>query len=190
MMIPLVTSIGEVKRVKELLAELRTELHGLGVNVDEKMAVGAMIETPASVEIADLLAPHVDFFSIGTNDLVATTIAVDRTNAHVARLFQPHHPAILRMLKRVFDVGARTGVPVSLCGEMGSDLRYTMMLVGLGLRKFSVVPPLIPEIKRLIRSVTLAQTQALAERTLKLDDADEIERILHEETARVLPDMV
>lgn len=187
MMIPLVTAIGEVRRVRDLLEELKTELKGEGVAVNDAIPVGAMIETPASVEIADLLAPHVDFFSIGTNDLIATTLAVDRTNEHVAHYYQPHHPAILRMMQRVFRVGEETSTEVSLCGEMGSDLRYTMLLLGLGLRKFSVVPPIIPEIKRLVRAVTLKQTQELAARVMAMDDPDEIEKLLNEEVSRVLP---
>jgi phosphotransferase system enzyme I (PtsI) len=190
MMIPFVTSVGEVRRVRELLADLRADLKREGAAMAQTLTVGAMIETPAAVQIADLLARHVDFFSIGTNDLIACSIAVDRSNEHVARLYQPHHPAILRMLRQVIQVGQAADIPVALCGEMSSDLRYTLLLLGLGLRKFSVVPPVIPEIKKLIRSVTTDEARALAEKVMSMDDPDETERFLHEQTSAILPDVL
>jgi phosphotransferase system enzyme I (PtsI) len=145
---------------------------------------------PSAAITADQLAPHVEFFSVGTNDLIAYTIAVDRTNERVAALYQPAHPAILRLLQTVIEAGARHKREVSVCGEMSSDLTYTLLLLGMGLRTFSVVPPAIPEIKKIIRSVTMAEAKAIAVKAIGMNDAKKTTEYLRSETRRILPDTV
>jgi phosphotransferase system enzyme I (PtsI) len=136
----------------------------------------------------DLYAPHADFFSVGTNDLIAYTLAIDRTNERVANLYQPSHPAILRMLMNIFEVARKTGKPVSVCGEMSADVFYTLLLLGLGLRTFSVAPPVLPEIKKIIRSVTIKDAEEIAREAVKLGDARKTSEYLKAETRKILPD--
>lgn len=188
MMIPMISSVEEIVRVKEIVESVRRELRKEGEAVSDGLRLGVMVEVPSAAMTADLLADHVDFFSIGTNDLIAYTIAVDRMNERVATLYQPSHPAILRLLQHVIDVGTRKGKSVSVCGEMSSDVTYTLLLLGLGLRTFSCVPPAIPEIKKLIRSVTLADAKAVADRALSLNDPRKTAEFLRTETSKLLPD--
>jgi phosphotransferase system enzyme I (PtsI) len=130
----------------------------------------------------------VDFFSIGTNDLIQYTLAVDRGNEKVAQLFTAAHPAVLRLIKEVVRAGQRYEVPVSLCGEMGGDIVFTMLLLGLGVTAFSCTPPSIPEIKKLIRSVTMEQAVKVARRVMTFDGDQEILNYLRVATRKVLPD--
>ncbi len=188
MMIPMISSLAEVRQVKEVVAEVRRELQAEGQSAGDGMTLGIMIEVPSAALVADQLAPHVDFFSVGTNDLIAYTIAVDRANERVAPLYQPGHPAILRLLKQVIDAGGKAGKTVSVCGEMSSDLNFTLVLLGLGLRNFSVVPPVIPDLKKLIRSVSLDEARALAAKALTFDDGRELSEFLAAETRKLLPD--
>jgi phosphotransferase system enzyme I (PtsI) len=146
LMLPMIATLQEVKRAREIIDDVRAELRREEEPAGESMAIGIMIETPSAAVTADLLAPHVDFMSVGTNDLIAYSMAVDRANKRVAPLFQPGHPAILRLLKSVIDAGARHKKSVSICGEMSSDIAFTLFLLGVGLRNFSVVPPVIPEL--------------------------------------------
>jgi phosphotransferase system enzyme I (PtsI) len=138
--------------------------------------------------VADQLAPHVDFFSVGTNDLIAYSIAVDRANERVASLYQPGHPAVLRLLKQVIAAGQAAGKSVSVCGEMSSDLNFTLVLLGLGLRTFSVVPPVIPDLKKLIRSVSIQEAEALAAKAMTFDDGSRLTEFLAGETRKYLSD--
>jgi len=149
-----------------------------------------MIEVPSAALIADLLVKEVDFFSIGTNDLIAYSIAVDRLNEKVAPLYQPAHPAIIRLLKYVIDTGAKHHKTVSVCGEMSSDMNYTLLLLGMGLRTFSVVPPAIPEIKKIIRSVSLNDAKEIAEKSFSFNNANDTIKFLKDETRRIVPDMI
>lgn len=175
-LIPFVTGVEEIVRAKEVLQEAREELDKAGKPYDKAMPVGVMIETPAAVWIADLLAAHVDFFSIGTNDLIQYALAVDRGNDDVAYLYRPSSPAILRMLKHVSDVASQHGVPVAVCGEMAADPFHVPLLVGLGIRDLSMTAYSIPLVKRLVRRVSAKECRALAVRALKLATSDEVER--------------
>ncbi|MBI2932685.1 MAG: phosphoenolpyruvate--protein phosphotransferase [Planctomycetes bacterium] len=189
-MIPMISSIDEIFKVREIVEQVRAELRREGETTSRRVPLGIMIEVPSAAITADQIAPHVDFFSVGTNDLIAYTIAVDRTNERVAALYQPAHPAILRLLQTVIEAGMRHGRDVSVCGEMSSDLTYTLLLLGMGLRTFSVVPPQIPEIKKVIRSVTLAEAKEVAAKAVALGDAIKTTEYLRGETRKILPDAV
>jgi phosphotransferase system enzyme I (PtsI) len=188
MMIPMISSLAEVRQVKEVVEEVRQELRNNEEPTGERMKLGIMIEVPSAAVVADMLAPHVDFFSVGTNDLIAYSVAVDRANGRVASLYQPAHPAVIRLLKQVIDAGTKAGKSVSVCGEMSSDINFTLLLLGLGLRNFSVVPYIIPDLKKLIRSVSIKEAQAVAEKALTFDDSATCLEYLKSETQRYLPD--
>src|SRR6185295_1681817 len=188
MMIPMISSLAEVKLVKEIVEEVRRELRSQEEPSGEGMKLGIMIEIPSAAVVADMLAPHVDFFSVGTNDLIAYSVAIDRANGRVASLYQPAHPAVIRLLKQVIDAGTKAGKSVSVCGEMSSDINFTLLLLGLGLRNFSVVPFIIPDLKKLIRSVSIKEAQAIAEKALTFDDSQNCLDYLKSETQRYLPD--
>jgi phosphotransferase system enzyme I (PtsI) len=188
LMIPMISSLAEVRAAREAVDSVRAELEAEGEPSGRGMQFGIMIEVPSAAVTSDLLAPHVDFFSVGTNDLIAYSIAVDRGNERVASLYQPGHPAILRLLKTVIETGAKHGKSVSVCGEMSSDINFTLLLLGLGLRNFSVVPPVIPELKKLIRSVSLVDAQAVAAKALTFDDSAVVMEFLRGETRKALPE--
>jgi phosphotransferase system enzyme I (PtsI) len=174
LMLPLVTQVEEVVQAKELMAEEAEALRREGVRAAASVPVGVMIETPAAVIIADRLAEVSAFFSVGTNDLTQYTLAVDRGNARLAERFTPHHPAVVRQLKQIMDVGATTGVPVSVCGEMASEGLAAVLLIGLGYRRLSVAPPALPLVKWAIRSVPEAAARHAAEAALRAPTADAV----------------
>ena len=174
LMLPLVTQVEEVVQAKELMAEEAEALRREGMRTAASVPVGVMIETPAAVVIADRLAEVSAFFSVGTNDLTQYTLAVDRGNARLAERFTPHHPAVVRQLKQIMDVGAATGVPVSVCGEMASEGLAVVLLVGLGYRRLSVAPPALPLVKWAIRSVPEAAARQAAEAALRAPTADAV----------------
>ena len=188
MMIPMISSLAEVRQVKAFVEEVRQELRSQEEPTGDGMKLGIMIEIPSAAVVADMLAPHVDFFSVGTNDLIAYSVAVDRANGRVASLYQPAHPAVIRLLKQVIDAGTKAGKSVSVCGEMSSDINFTLLLLGLGLRNFSVVPFIIPDLKKLIRSVSIKEAQGVAEKALTFDDSAACLEYLKSETQRYLPD--
>lgn len=172
LMLPLVTRVEEVLQAKELMAEEAEALRREGIRAAASVPVGVMIETPAAVIIADQLAEVSAFFSVGTNDLTQYTLAVDRGNARLAERFTPHHPAVIRQLKQIIDVGASSGVPVSVCGEMASEGLSVVLLVGLGYRRLSVAPPALPLVKWAIRTVPEAAARHAAQEALRAPTAD------------------
>jgi len=180
-MAPLVTRVEEVRALRAELASVEAELAGEGVPFTRDYKLGIMIEVPAAATIADLLAREADFFAIGTNDLIQYTLAVDRDNQDVADLYQPLHPAILRMLRSVAAEGSRAGLPVSLCGEMGGDARWAPLLVGLGLRRISAHPRSLPRLRRVIGELDAARLAELADRCCQLATAEEVEELLRRE---------
>jgi phosphoenolpyruvate-protein phosphotransferase (PTS system enzyme I) len=176
-MFPFVTSVDEVRRAKQMLAQISEEL------AMPAPAVGAMVEVPAAALVADLLAPEVDFLTIGTNDLIQYCLAVDRIDDRVSDLYEPLHPAVLRLIRMVCRAARRHRIPVSLCGEMASDPALLGLLVGLGLTEFSMTPAAIPVARQAIRDLRADDARALASHALRLATADEIERYLFEALA-------
>lgn len=174
-LLPMVSSVQEIRRFREYANEVRSELAAEGLCDLQPYKLGAMIEVPSAALTADILAREVDFFAIGTNDLIQYSLAVDRNNEHVADLYQPLHPAILRMLRMVVEAAQKADIELSLCGEMASDQRYAPLLVGLGLRRLSMSSRVIPTIKTLIRERRLDELEALAEECLELPSGTEVE---------------
>ncbi|PRQ03266.1 Phosphoenolpyruvate-protein phosphotransferase [Enhygromyxa salina] len=177
-MLPLVSGLEELAAGREAFNEARAQLVDQGMPHAAHVSVGVMIEVPSAAVIADLLARHVDFMSIGSNDLIQYTLAIDRENDDVNYLYEPLHPAILRMIKLTCDAGAKAGIPVSLCGEMAADPRYTWVLVGLGLRELSMQASAIPVVKNIIRSSSLDEMEALAAAVLESETGDHARRLV------------
>jgi phosphoenolpyruvate-protein phosphotransferase (PTS system enzyme I) len=177
-LLPVVAGIDDVRRVRALIGELQRELTAEGRPFDAAIPVGAMIEVPAAALIAEALAREVDFFSLGTNDLVQYLLAADRQDDHLASYYQPLHPAVLRLVASLADVSRRTGRKLTLCGEMAGEADYTPLLLGLGLRELSVAPGELLDVKNAIRKTHLEQAEALARRALELGSAQEVEALL------------
>ncbi|MEM9553238.1 MAG: phosphoenolpyruvate--protein phosphotransferase [Acidobacteriota bacterium] len=174
-MLPLVTIVEEIREFRAVAEDIMRDLEHEGIPFRREFKLGSMIEVPAAAMISDLLAHEVDFFSIGTNDLIQYALAVDRNNEHVADLYRPLHPAVLRMLRRIVASARDAGIEVSLCGEMGSDPRLTPILLGCGLRRLSVSPRQVPAIKRRIRELTVGGLEELVAECADLATAAEIE---------------
>jgi phosphotransferase system enzyme I (PtsI) len=181
LMFPLITTLTELRQAKKILAEAMGELDARGAEFRRDLPVGMMVESPAAAMMIDCFIKEVDFISIGTNDLIQYTLAVDRSNASVADLYQAADPAVLRMIVASLQAARQAGVKASLCGQMSSEAVYTMLLLGMGLRELSVPPSSIPEIKRVCRSVTIAECETIARRVMSLDNALDIEGFLREE---------
>ena len=186
-MYPMISNVTEVIQANHILKKCMKELKAEGKAYDEKIKVGIMVEIPSAAIAADLIAPHVDFFSIGTNDLIQYTLAVDRINEKIAYLYQPLHPSILRLLQIVIGVGHNSKVDVSCCGEMASDPSAVLLLIGMGIKKLSLSPIAIPKIKSIIRSVKFSECRDLLDKALKCSTADEIKSLLDSVVKRILP---
>ena len=178
LMYPMISGIEELRQANVLLEECKNELRQRKSPFDESIEVGAMIEVPSAAMTADILAREVDFFSIGTNDLIQYSIAVDRSNEKVAYLYEPAHPGVLRFIKHIIDIGHAAGIRVGMCGEMAGDSLFSLVLLGLGLDEFSMPSVMIPEIKHVIRSVTMAQASQIATQALSLPTAKEVESFI------------
>ena len=178
-MFPMIADIDEVRRAKAILAEARAELEASGILFSD-VEVGIMVEVPAAAMAADILAREVDFFSIGTNDLIQYAMACDRTNERVSYLYEPLHPAILRLIKGVIDAAHRAGRWVGMCGEMAGERLAIPILLGMGLDEFSMNAVAIPEAKVIIRSLSLAEAEGIAARALSLSSAEEIRAYVKE----------
>ncbi|MBI1195200.1 MAG: phosphoenolpyruvate--protein phosphotransferase [Gammaproteobacteria bacterium] len=174
LMLPMLTSLEELFRIKTLLDEQRQILRARGVPFDEHMQVGGMIEVPAAAIIADQFARHLDFLSIGTNDLVQYTLAVDRMDEDVDYLYNPLHPSVLRLLKMTIDAGRKAGIPVAMCGEIAGDTRFTRLLLGLGLREFSMYPATLLEVKDVIAHSDIAHLEQRLQVLDQLATAEEV----------------
>lgn len=177
-MFPMIASLCEVKKVKTILAEVREELRREEHPFDGKVPIGIMIEVPSAVSIADVLAREVDFFSIGTNDLIQYALAIDRGNEHVAHMYEPLHPAVLRMVRQVVEAGHSVGIEVGMCGEMAGDISYLPLLLGLGLDQLSMHPLAIPYVKRMIRSSKAEETERVAQEVLNCASSQDVHNYL------------
>jgi phosphoenolpyruvate-protein phosphotransferase (PTS system enzyme I) len=187
-MFPLVSGVQELRQVKTLIREVRSELDAEGLAHNPKLQIGIMIEVPSAAIIADFLATEADFFAIGTNDLIQYSLAIDRSNENVSYLYEPLHPALLRLIKGVIDAGKRAGIQVSMCGEMASDPIYATVLLGLGLEIFSMNPSSVPVIKNVVRSVRYRDCRRIAEIALQKKTAQEIEEFVIESVAMRFPE--
>jgi phosphotransferase system enzyme I (PtsP) len=179
-MLPMISSVEELRRSNELIAEAKEELRREGHYFDEAIPLGMMVEVPAAVQLADRFLEEVDFFSIGTNDLIQYLLAVDRTNRKVAALYEPLHPAVLRAISTVVKAANQAGKPVSLCGEMAADPVCTLLLIGMGLRDLSMSAFFIPVIKRLVRSVDIAAAERVTAEVLELATVTDVKRHVFE----------
>jgi phosphotransferase system enzyme I (PtsI) len=177
----MITEVDEVLEVKEIFEDVKGELRRKGEAYDEKIPLGIMIEVPAAAALADLMLKEVDFVSIGTNDLIQYFLAVDRSNEFVSYLFKPFHPAVLRLIRSVIQAAGKAEKDVIVCGEMAADTLSAIVLLGFGLRTFSMNPIFIPRIKKALRSIECGTAAKIAEEALKLRSAQQIEEYVVEE---------
>lgn len=173
-MFPMISGVGELRAAKAVLEEVKQSLIRESIDFDRDLQVGIMIEVPSAVAVADLLAREVDFFSIGTNDLVQYALAIDRVNEHVAHLYEPLHPAILRMIKQAADAGRQAGIPVSLCGELAGEPLYIPILLGFGLDSLSMNPLAVPRVKKIIRNASIEESKDYLKDVLQFTTAGQI----------------
>ena len=173
-MYPLISTLQELREANKILAEVKKELKKEKKEFFKDIKIGAMIETPSAAITSDLLAEEVDFFSIGTNDLIQYAMAVDRINEKIAYLYQPASPAVLRFIKHIIDSGHRKGVRISVCGEIAGDIHLTLILLGLGVDELSMGPVAIPGVKQIIRSVSIEEARKITEKALSLDSTEKV----------------
>jgi phosphotransferase system enzyme I (PtsP) len=184
-MFPLITSLDEIRQIKEILAEVRGELIREGHDVAGYIPLGIMVEVPAAVQIIEFLLREVDYVSIGTNDLIQYTLAADRNNARVKQYYDPHHPAVLHSIKRVADAAIKAGKKASVCGEMAADPLNALLLIGMGLREFSLSAPSIPLVKQAIRAHGLEACRKLARSVLACRYGADVRRTLADARAQL-----
>jgi phosphotransferase system enzyme I (PtsI) len=187
---PLVSTLAELRAARAALDVVAADLRSEGHRVPERIPVGVMVEVPAAALMADHLAKEVDFFSIGTNDLIQYTLAVDRTNENVAELYSAADPSVLRLIAMVVEASRKHGIEATVCGAMGGEPLYAMLLLGLGIRQLSMPSHQLPEIKRVIRGVRLADAEALAAEALRCATAREVVDLLEASLRRALPETV
>ncbi len=174
LLVPMVSGLSEIREIKKILREVKRDLNKKGIRFARNIKVGIMIEIPSAVTMADVFARHVDFFSIGTNDLIQYALAIDRGNEHVAHLYEPFHPAILRMIQQVVIAAKSAGIKVALCGEMAGDPLCTIILVGIGIDELSMNAQSIPIIKQIIRAISMKEAQADLEHIMQMETAGEV----------------
>jgi phosphotransferase system enzyme I (PtsI) len=187
-MFPLISTLLELRQAKMVVADVMEDLEEHGVEFRRNVPIGMMVEVPAAVMMIDEFAREVDFLSIGTNDLVQYTLAVDRSNRDVVGLYNPADPAVLKLIAKTIDAAERASVDCSLCGQMSGSPSYTMLLLGLGLRQFSVSPSAMPEIKNICRHVTIEECKAVSGRAMTMENARDIKSYLKEELNKRIPE--
>jgi phosphotransferase system enzyme I (PtsI) len=187
-MFPLVSTLLELRQAKFILNDVMEDLAEEGVKFDKNIPVGMMVEVPSAALLADTFAREVNFFSIGTNDLIQYTLAVDRINERVAHLYQATNPAVIKLIRDVARSARHRDIPVSCCGEAAGDTEYAMLLLGLGLRTLSVSSTVIPQLKRFVRSVTIAQCEVVARKVLSLDSDVQIAALLRDSARKIVPE--
>jgi phosphotransferase system enzyme I (PtsI) len=184
----MISGLEEIRAVKKIIAESKEELKKEGIPFSSEIKLGIMIEVPSAVVIAEDLAKEVDFFSIGTNDLIQYSLAIDRVNERVDYLYKPCHPAILRLIRQVVDAGHREGIKVAMCGEMAGDPVCTLILLGFELDGLSMTPLAIPRVKKIIRESTQKESKELLERLMSFSGTREIEEYLRNYMSKRFPD--
>ncbi len=187
-MFPLITNLQELMQAKMVLGDVMEDLHEEGIKCNSDVEIGIMVETPSAALTASMLARDVDFFSIGTNDLTQYTLAVDRGNELVSTLYSSVDPAVLRLIRTVIQDAHKAQVEVSICGEMASEPESVMLLLGLGVRILSIAPPLIPEVKQIIRSVTIEECNKVARKVLSMNSERQISGFLRDAARKILPE--
>jgi len=185
---PMISGIEEIREAKRILSEVRTDLRKQGIPFQDPIEIGVMIEVPSAVIIADQLAREVDFFSIGTNDLIQYALAIDRVNERVAYLYEPLHLAVLRLIRHVVKIGHRAGIRVAMCGEMAGDPAYTMILLGLELDELSMNPLAIPRVKKIIRGSTMKESKSLLRQVMTLSSAMDIRKYVERRMRERFPE--
>ncbi|MSR30207.1 MAG: phosphoenolpyruvate--protein phosphotransferase [Gemmataceae bacterium] len=185
---PMISTILELRQAKMVLAEVKEDLHDEGLAFRGDIPVGTMIEVPSAALLAEILAKEVSFFSIGTNDLVQYTLAADRSNEDVASLYNPGDPAVLRLIDMIVKAAGPAQVAVNVCGEMSGDPIYTILLLGLGVNTLSLSPHAIPEIKRVVRGISMEEARRVAQEAMRQQSARDVNNYLREQTRKVLPD--
>jgi phosphotransferase system enzyme I (PtsI) len=186
-MYPMISGIGELQQANKLLEESTKELRVQKLPFNEDIEVGVMIEVPSAALTCDIISKEAAFFSIGTNDLIQYSLAVDRTNEKVAYLYDPSHPAVLRLIKNIVDAGHKAGISVGMCGEMAGEPSFALLLLGLGLDEFSMPAGSASKIKQLIRAVTSEQAAEIAKESLKLSTGEEVDNFSRQQLHNVLP---
>ena len=179
LMLPMLSSIHEVRQILQMVKEVMLEFEALQIPYDRELQIGGMIEVPAAAICADIFARQLDFLSIGTNDLIQYTMAVDRDDEEVSYLYDPLNPAVLRLIHTTLEAGKKQNTPVIMCGEMAGEIRYTQLLLGLGLRKFSIHPSVLPEVKKVINQSDLIRLEAMAARALNAENGIEVAEIIY-----------
>lgn len=187
-MLPLVNNLHELRQTKMIIRDIMEDLDEDGIPYNASIPIGIMVETPSSALMAPLLAKDCDFFSIGTNDLTQYTLAVDRANEHVATLYSSADPAVLRLMRSVLHDANKAQIELSVCGEIASEPEFIILLLGMGVRKLSLAPPMIPEIKQIIRSVTVEHCNRLARKVAGMDSQRQIKNYLRDAAMKILPE--
>ena len=187
-LLPMISRVEEIRQTKAIVKELMKSLAEAKIPFDEEIKIGAMIEIPSASDIADILAKEVDFFSIGTNDLIQYALAVDRINEHVSYLYEPLHPAVLRIIRWVVRSGHEAGIPVAICGEMAAEPVYAVVLLGLGLDEFSMNPLSIPKVKKVLRMLNFEESRSLVDQLFQFPTASEIECFVRDWMATRFPE--
>ncbi|MCA9212174.1 MAG: phosphoenolpyruvate--protein phosphotransferase, partial [Planctomycetales bacterium] len=180
-MFPLISTLQELRHAKLILSDIMEDLEEEGIEFNRDMQIGMMVEVPATVMMMDRFVRETDFISIGTNDLIQYTLAVDRSNKDVAGLYNASDPAVLRLIKRAVDAANDESIPATLCGQMSGSKTYTMVLIGLGLRSLSVPSMAIPDVKNVCLNVTVEQCRRVAAKALEMDNAQSISDYLRQE---------
>jgi phosphotransferase system enzyme I (PtsI) len=186
-LLPMISGVEELRQVKDILGDAKDDLKAKGIPIDPEIPLGVMIEIPSAAVTADILACEADFFSIGTNDLIQYSLAIDRVNEHVSYLYEPLHPAILRNIKRVVDTAHEQGIDVGICGEMAADPLYTLIFLGLGLDELSMNPLAIPRVKKVLRSSTHTEGVSLLKEVMRFSTAKETELFIRKEMCERFP---
>ncbi len=187
-MFPMISTVEELRQCKTLFNEVKDDLEDEGMPFKRELPLGTMIEVPSAALLADILAKEVDFFSIGTNDLVQYTLAADRNNENVANLYNPADPAVLRLIRMIVEAANRERITVNVCGEMSGEPLYVPLLIGMGLRQLSATPRKIPDIKRIIRHLSVPEAQQVAQHAQRLETARQVTNYLRDQLRRILPE--